>query len=151
MTLPVKGQAFSFIAKLDSVLEDGFQVNPTLAVGDFQVSINSGPFVNTALPVVTPAGSSSVLVSVSAAQADGDTVEVLAKDQTSPIEWNEVSYVFELFGGSIEVVNDILEGDILESKTGLTINKKGTLSVLVQKRIEGSLLPASVTVKTTEP
>jgi hypothetical protein len=151
MALPIKGVEFTFIAKLDSVLNDGFQVNPTLATGDFQSSTDGAAFVNVAIPVVTPSGSSSVLVTVSAAAADGDTVEILAKDQTSPIEWNEVSYVFELFDGSLEVVNDILQGDITESSASVTIKRKGTSTVLVQKDITGSLLSTSVTVNTSEP
>lgn len=150
MSLPIKGVEFTFIAKLDSVLNDGFQVNPTLASGDFQVSTDSGAFVNTAIPVVTPAGSASVLVTISTSQANGDTVEVQAKDQTDPVEWNEVSYIFELFDGSLEVINDIIQGDIQESSARIIIKKKDTSDVVLDKKITGSLLSTSVTVNTSE-
>ncbi len=149
MSLPVKGQEFTFVAKLDSVL-GGFQVNPTLATGDFQASVDSGAFQNIPIPVVTPAGSSSVLVTVPALQADGDIVEIFAKDIAGD-EWKEVSYVFELFDGSLEVVNDILQGDITESSAKVTIKKKDTETILLEKDITGSLLSTDVTVNTREP
>lgn len=150
MTLPIKGEEFTFIAKLDSVLDDGFQVDPTLATGDFQSSTDGAAFTNIAIPVVTPVGSSSILVTVSTLQANGDTVEIKAKDQTSPIEWNEVSYIFELFDGSLEVVNDIIQGDITESSARVLINKKGTTTPVLDKVITGSLLNPDVTVNTRE-
>lgn len=151
MTLPVKGQEFTFVAKLDSVVDPGFQVNPTLASGDFKASTDSGAFVNLPTPVVTPTGSSSVLVTVPAAQAQGDIVEVMAKDQSDPPEWIEVSYIFELFDGSLEVISDILQGDITESNVNVTIKKKGTSTVVLEKDISGSLLESTITVRTTEP
>ena len=150
MTLPIKGIEFTFIAKLDSVLNDGFQVDPTMVTGDFQASTDSGAFTNLPIPVVTPANTSSVLVTVPAFQATGDTVEVRALDQAGD-EWNEVSYIFELFDGSLETVSDILQGDIAESSAQITIKKKGTATVVLQKVVTGSLLSPSVTINTSEP
>ena len=150
MSLPIKGEEFTFVAKMDSVAADGFQVNPTLATGDFQASVDSGAFQNIPIPVVTPAGSSSVLVTVPSAQANGDIVEIFAKDVAGD-EWNEVSYVFELFDGSIEVINDIIQGDIAESSVNVTIKKKDTEDIVLQKTITGSLLSPNVTVNTKEP
>ena len=64
-----------------------FQVNPTIAAGDFQVSIDGGAFTDlTTLPVVTPSGSSTVKISLSAAEMTGDNIVVRAVDQAGS-EW----------------------------------------------------------------
>lgn len=54
-----------------------FQVNPTLAAGDVKISIDGGAQANLAtLPVVTPAGSTRVKVTVSAAEMTGDNIDI---------------------------------------------------------------------------
>lgn len=72
-----------------------FQVNPTIAAGDFQVSIDGGAFNNPAtLPVVSPAGSKQIEIALSAAERNGDVITVIGSDQAGA-EWADV--FIELF------------------------------------------------------
>lgn len=85
---PRKNVAFSFYASLTSQVDTKlFQVNPTLAAGDVKVSVDGGALGNiTTLPVVTPAGSREVLVSLSAAEMNGDNIIVQFVDAAGA-EW----------------------------------------------------------------
>lgn len=69
-----------------------FQVNPTLAAGDVKVSIDGGAENNiVALPVVTPAGSSRVKVILSAAEMNGDNIQVTFSDALGD-EWCDIMF-----------------------------------------------------------
>lgn len=92
MSSPKKNTAYVFnIALVDSVL-GGFKVNPTIAAGDFQRSIGGGAYANLAtLPVVEPASSISVKVSLSAAEMNASngktTIKVI---DVAGGEWDDV-------------------------------------------------------------
>lgn len=152
MSVPVKGEAYTFYLTLVSVAASNtFQVNPTIASGDFQVSIDGGAFTNlSTIPVVSPAGSVGVLVSLSATEMDGDKLQVVGVD-ASGAEWLDVAAFLDVPAGSEETVVDILEGDHTESFDRLTIKKKSTQIVLVDKQISGSLLSTQVIISTSEP
>lgn len=150
MAEPVKGVAYDFPVGLDSVLATGFQVNPTIAAGDFQISKDFGTFANLAtLPVVTPPGSTSVKVSLSALEMTADKILILAKD-TAGDEWDEMQAFIETPVSTSQSVIDILEGDHIENSINLIINKKGTVTPVLSKKITGSLLIPSATIRTTE-
>lgn len=87
-TFAIKNQAYVFyVSLLSQADKDIFQVNPTLAAGDVKVSIDGGALNNLAtLPVVTPAGSKLVKVSLSAAEMNGDQICVVFSDQLGN-EW----------------------------------------------------------------
>jgi hypothetical protein len=64
-----------------------FQSSPTLATGDVKVSKDGGAFANiTTLPAVTPSGSKSVKVQLSASEMNADEVIVLFSDAAGN-EW----------------------------------------------------------------
>lgn len=88
---PVKNIAYSFYISLgDSATAGSFVSNPTLATGDFKVSTDGGALGNlTTLPVVTPASSVAVLVALSAAEMNGDTVVVVGIDAAGA-EWDDI-------------------------------------------------------------
>jgi len=68
---PRKNIAFTFYYVMVSRLGGGqvFQVNPTIAAGDFQTSGDGGAFANlTTLPDALPAGSARVRIQLSAAE-----------------------------------------------------------------------------------
>ncbi|MCP5094099.1 MAG: hypothetical protein GY943_00950, partial [Chloroflexi bacterium] len=71
---PKKNTAYVFYVSLRSQADTKlFQTAPTLAAGDVQVSTDGGALGNLGtLPVVTPAGSKMVKVTLSAAEMDGD-------------------------------------------------------------------------------
>ena len=87
LTVPLSLVAFSTAGRL--------QPSPTIATGDFKVSVDGAAFVNlTNLPTVIPAGGKVVLVNLTANEMDGDTIAVVASDQTDPPEWCDQSIVF---------------------------------------------------------
>lgn len=151
MAEPLKGVAYEFPLGLDSILGPGFQVNPTLQAGDFQISKDFGAFANLAtLPVVTPAGSSSVKVNLSATEMTADKILIEAKDAAGS-EWEEAQIFIDVPVANTQSAVDILEGDHIETSTTLIINKKATLTKVLEKKIIGSLLKTGVTIRTTEP
>lgn len=63
------------------------KASPTLAAGDFKVSIDGGAFANLAtLPTVTPAAGTAVKISLSAAEMNGDNIQVTCIDAAGA-EW----------------------------------------------------------------
>lgn len=86
---PVKNTAWrTGIALYDFATPGALKSSPTLAAGDFKVSIDFGAFNNLAtLPAVAPAASVSVQIDLSAAEMNGDVVVVTWIDQTAPKEW----------------------------------------------------------------
>ena len=151
MSLPRKNVAYEFTMPLDSILLAGFQANPTIAAGDFKVSIDNGTYTNlTTLPVVDPIGSINVKINLSAAEMNGDKVTIQALDVAGD-EWEEVFVFFDLFDGNTEQVVDLLEGDHSESSTNIIIKKKGTSTEILNKNVTGSLLSPSITITTSEP
>ncbi len=151
MSEPVKGVAYDFALGLDAVLTTGFQANPTLAAGDFKISKDYGTFANLAtLPIVAPASSTSVKISLSATEMDADKIVVFAQDQAGD-EWNERRVFIDNPVANSQSAVDILEGDHIETSTTMLINKKGTATPLVSKSVTGSLLNTQVTIRTNEP
>lgn len=86
---PVKGEDFIFYICLEDYDGAGnFQTNPTIAAGDFKVSIDDGALANLATtPSVSPASSIWVKVTLSTDEMNGDNIKIQAIDQTSPKEW----------------------------------------------------------------
>lgn len=86
---PVKNEDFKIRISLEDYANPGnFKVNPTIAAGDFKVSIDGGALTNLAtLPTVSPAAGPLVLLELSAAEMNGDVIAIVCIDQTSPKEW----------------------------------------------------------------
>lgn len=85
---PKKNTAYIFYAGLvDQANTKLLKAAPTLAAGDFKVSIDGGAFANLAtLPTVTPAGGTAVKISLSAAEMNGDNIVVTCIDAAGA-EW----------------------------------------------------------------
>jgi hypothetical protein len=105
MPVPKKGVAYTFNCTLFSVANAGeFQVNPTLATGDFQLSKDSGTFTNlTNLPTVVPAGGVQLQVVLTATEMNADRVSVLAIDQAGG-EWGPL---FQSFDTTVQTIDDV--------------------------------------------
>lgn len=86
---PVRAEDFKIRVALPSMSVAGsFQVNPTIATGDFKVDKDGAGEVNlTTLPSVSPAAGVSVLIELSAGEMTADVVTVIGIDQTVPKEW----------------------------------------------------------------
>lgn len=104
MASPQIGVAFAFDFALVSRGTGQFQANPTLATGDFKISKDSAGFVNLAsLPVVSPASSKQILVSLSAAEMTfTDRCSVLAEDQAGN-EWDDALVTISPSNGTLQV------------------------------------------------
>ena len=120
MSIPKKGVAGQhYIGLIDSADTGEFKVNPTIAIGDFQISSDGvgvdRAFQNLAtLPIVDPPGSDAVLVSWSAAENNSDEVVIVAKDAAGD-EWDAV---FISINNSVATVDDVaLTDDVFLEKT----------------------------------
>ena len=79
----------SLVSQADTKL---FQNNPTIAAGDFLVSTDGSSTTNLdTLPVVTPASSDSVKITVSVAEMTGDNVKIVASDAAGA-QWCDQSW-----------------------------------------------------------
>lgn len=152
MSLPVKSESYTFYVSLVDISDpDNFKVNPTIEAGDFQVSIDDAAFTNlTNLPTVTPANSIQVKIVLTAAEMNGDKINVQGIDAVGD-EWQDTYITIDVPRGSVETLFDIDEGDRTETRTRMTIRKKDTSIILIDKVITGSLLDNTVTLRTTEP
>lgn len=88
---PKKNEDFVIRIALNDYNNPGeFKVNPTIASGDFKVSIDGGALANLAtLPSVSPASSIWVLITLSASEMNGDSIVIQGIDQTAPKEWSD--------------------------------------------------------------
>lgn len=85
---PKYATAFKFyVGLVDQANTKLLKVNPTIAAGDFKVSIDGGAFNNlTTLPSVNPAGGRAVMIDLSAAEMTGSNIVVQAVDAAGA-EW----------------------------------------------------------------
>lgn len=91
MSDPVINVAYDFTISLVSQANNNvFQTDPTIAAGDFQISIADGALANLAtLPVVAPAASDLVVIALSAAEMNGKKIVVIGKDAAGN-EWADI-------------------------------------------------------------
>ena len=89
---PVKNEDFVFRLALEDYANPGnFKSSPTIAAGDFKVAVDATALTNLGtLPTVSPAASVLVLITLSAAEMNGDVITLVCIDQTSPKEWADV-------------------------------------------------------------
>ncbi len=146
---PKKNTAFSFYVGLVSQANINiFQVNPTLATGDAKVSIDGAALGNLAtLPVVTPAGGKAVLVALSAAEMNGDNIEVILSDAAGA-EWCDCIINIQTTAGQIDDLANfttILPDSVAVDGTRPTINQ--ALLELTRFLMERSVTSTTMTVK----
>jgi hypothetical protein len=88
---PKKNEDFVIrIALFDANDPRSLKSSPTLAVGDFKVTTDAGGLTNLGTtPTVSPAAGVCVLLTLSAAEMNGDVITVVGIDQTNPKEWTD--------------------------------------------------------------
>jgi hypothetical protein len=86
---PVKNEDFLIRIALEDMANPGrFKANPTLAAADFNVAIDGAALAALGTtPSVSPAASKLVLITLSAAEMNGDVITLVCSDQTDPPEW----------------------------------------------------------------
>lgn len=89
---PIKNTAWYIRVPLVNLAANGsYKANPTIAAGDFKVEIDGGAGANLAtLPSASPASGIMVLINLSAAEMNGDSIVIKCIDQTSPKEWADL-------------------------------------------------------------
>lgn len=104
-----KNTAFIAYIGLPSVASPNtFQSNPTIAPGDFKVSIDGGTLTNlTNLPAVTPSSSKLVQISLTAAEMNGDNIMVVASDAAGS-EWKDALLPIQTCAVTIDDINTTL-------------------------------------------
>lgn len=151
MTLPAQNKEYVFYTALISQADPAtFQIDPTIATGDFKISIDGSALNNlTTLPTVSPAGSSQVKIELSATEMASSKVSITAIDAAGS-QWEEAFVFIDVPTGSAESLYDIEVGDVIETSARIIVNKVGTTTPLLDKAITGSLLSSSVAIGTTD-
>lgn len=115
-----------------------FIVDPVIEAGDVKVQIDGSSVNNiTTLPTVSPSGSTTVKIQLSAAESTGKIIKVLFKDQTNPPAWNDKDIYLDTYGDSNGTVAfDFTNNSNLNS----TVSNK---SIIAQSIVE---IPVSGTI-----
>jgi hypothetical protein len=119
---PKKNTAYDFyISLVDSADTGAFKAAPTIAAGDFQVSGDGAAFANLAtLPVVDPAGSIGVKVSLSAAEMNFNKIMVQCIDAAGD-EWDDVLIFIDATVANVDdVVRSTTPANTLDIEAGGT-------------------------------
>lgn len=128
---PKKNTAFIMYIGLPSVADTTiFKSTPTLASGDFKVSIDGGTLNNlTTLPTNTPASSKMVKISLSTSEMNGDNITVVCSDAAGA-EWRDVI---------INIQTTAQQIDDLSSQSSVTTIDGKLPAALVSGRIDASV------------
>jgi hypothetical protein len=132
---PKKNTEFVFYLSLVSQSNTKImQVNPTIAAGDFKVSTDGGSLSNlSTLPVVTPAGSKMVKVTLSASEMNGDNVTIVASD-ASGSEWADLTTNIHTTASQID---DLASPAQVSTEVGLVVSGHG-LDHLIAASVTGT-------------
>ena len=105
MPAPQKNVAFTFdIALIDTDNQPDFKANPTIATGDFKVSIDNGSLANLGTdPVVAPSSSRIVKVVMAQAEMNGDRIAIVGVD-ASGAEWDDVMITINTTASTIDTI-----------------------------------------------
>lgn len=94
------GEEFIFFIPLIVFGESGYKVDPTIAAGDVKISSDGGAFANlNTLPTVTPAGGTSVKVTISASEMESKQNYIQLIDAAGD-EWESDVYIIATYGHS---------------------------------------------------
>lgn len=128
---PVKNSAYVFRCVLFAQDTNQIKANPTLASGDWKVSIDGGVFANLAtLPDVDPDSSVQVKVSLSADEMNGDEIMVTAIDAAGD-EWHSAAWVIHTVGQTLDAMDANIDSVLADT---------GTDGVVVAARtVEGAI------------
>ena len=118
--LCVAGQTYTLEFSLEDQGNAGlWKANPTIAAGDFQISVNGGAFSNVDnIPTVTPAAGRRVALVISAAETTaagaGGLLYIQGVDAAGD-EWYDVGFSVRVVASSGDVAQTGADGDTLET------------------------------------
>lgn len=137
---PKKNTAFKFYVFLvDQSNTKTIKANPTIASGDFKVSIDGGAFANLAtLPSANPASGRAVMIDLSSSEMNGDNIVVQCVDaagaewcdlmvniQTTARQVDDLAYPATSGRSMVVDANGVVDSNIKQVK-GATVNGSGT-------------------------
>ena len=110
--MPIRNQAHTYRVDLIDPLTNTWRTNPTIAVGDFRVSVDGGALANLATtPTVEPAGSSQVRIALSAGEMNGEIVRVYGRDPDGQWEDVVIEFVTTPYAPGARVIEGALTED----------------------------------------
>ncbi len=98
----------------------------------------------------TTDGSVMVKVTLTSVEMTGSKINIIGIDQTTISEWQDLIVSIDVPTGNVETLTDLDEGDRIETNSRLIINKAGTTTPILDKKITGSLLRDGVTITTKD-
>jgi hypothetical protein len=123
---PKKGVEFITYISLEATAGGSLVASPTIAAGDFKVSIDGGALANLAtLPTNTPAASGMVKITLSTSEMNGDNITVkcidAAGDEWLPVTINIPTSTRQIDDlatqTSVDTIDDFLDTEIAAIKT----------------------------------
>ena len=120
MLPPQKNTEYIFYTGLISQADTKLlKAAPTIAAGDFKVSIDGGAFANLAtLPVVTPAAGTAVKITLSAAEMNGDNIVVTCIDAAGA-EWCDLFLNVQTSAQSLDTMDTNIDSILTDTGTTL--------------------------------
>ena len=123
---PKKNVTYTFnIGLIDSANRPKFKANPTIATGDFVISIDEGTEVDLDTLPVVGTFDTTVKIVLSAAEMNGDRIVVYCKDAVGD-EWDEV-YIF--INTTVVTVDDLVRS--ITPANGLKVDVDNRAEVLL--------------------
>lgn len=128
MGYPRRGRAHVFTLGLRDRATGQLKANPTLAEGDFKVSLDGGSLTNLdTTPSVEPASGPLVKVTLSATEMDAERIDVVAQDAAGD-EWDDVLVTIQtdpaqdaIYVGSV-TDSGATETEFADTDTPFTVN-----------------------------
>ena len=141
MADPQRGQQYTFAMNLIDQATGLLLSDPTIAAGDFQVSIDGGAFASMGSdPVVSPSGSPQLMVTLSDSEMEGDNISLWAVDAAGD-EWDSVFISITTTSITLDTLIDgFTIAEILAGIAAATMGVDGTPSGTgpTYKAIDGS-------------
>ena len=137
MVPPQKGVEYittiGLVSQADTKL---LQTNPTLAAGDVLVSTDHGATSNLdTLPAVTPAGGKAVKVTVSAAEMNGDNIDITFSDVAGS-EWCDHLINIQTSAQSLDTIHALV--DAIKAVTDTVISAAALVDAIFDEDVETS-------------
>jgi len=141
---PKKGVQFIFYIGLVSQADTKLiTANPTLAAGDFKVSIDGGALANLGtLPTVTPASGKAVKVTLSTSEMNGDNIIFIASDAAGA-QWCDrivtiqttARQIDDLAQGSLVALDATVAKDATAAKEATLAAAKATIDTNLDAKV----------------
>lgn len=141
---PKRATELIFYFPLVSRSTGQFQVNPTLAAGDVKITKDGGALANLAtLPVVTPAGSIWVKVTVAVAEMTSDNAMLQFID-VAGAEWNDVAIPLQTSANQIDDLSTAAALALMQADVNTVVSINTSMTARIPAALVGGRMDASI-------